>query len=164
MTREICPINKVTRKVWAVKQEVGIKYEFIPQPEWVTIVANAGWGVGGPMETKAYVLLESLDGKRIEWKLLDHVWLFVTPWSIQSMEFSRPEYWSGWPFSSSRDLPNPGAEPRSPSWQAGSLPAEPPGKPKVLAVVLYKIKRKFIFSYSHFFMSFKSSIRNVYYS
>ena len=34
--------------------------------------------------------------------------------SIQSMEFSRPEYWSGWPFPSSGDLPNPGIEPRSP--------------------------------------------------
>ena len=30
-----------------------------------------------------------------EWKLLSHVWLFATPWTIQSMEFSRPEYWSG---------------------------------------------------------------------
>ena len=30
-----------------------------------------------------------------KWKLLSHVQLFVTPWTIQSMEFSRPEYWSG---------------------------------------------------------------------
>ena len=30
-----------------------------------------------------------------EWKSLSRVWLFVTPWTIQSMEFSRPEYWSG---------------------------------------------------------------------
>ena len=33
-------------------------------------------------------------------------------------------------FSSPGDLPNPGIEPRSPAWQADSLPAEPPGKPK----------------------------------
>ena len=46
------------------------------------------------------------------------------------MEFSRPEYWSGWPFLSLGDLPNPGIEPRSPTLQADSLPAEPPGKPK----------------------------------
>ena len=46
------------------------------------------------------------------------------------MEFSRPEYWSGWPFPSPGDLPNPGIEPRSPILQAESLPAEPPGKPK----------------------------------
>ena len=47
-----------------------------------------------------------------------------------SMEFSRPEYWSGWPFPSSGDLPNPGIEPRSPTSRADSLPAEPQGKPK----------------------------------
>ena len=46
------------------------------------------------------------------------------------MKFSRPEYWSGWPFLSLGDLPNPGIEPRSPTLQADSLPAEPPGKPK----------------------------------
>ena len=34
------------------------------------------------------------------------VWLFVTPWTIQSMEFSRLEYWSGKPFPSPRDPPN----------------------------------------------------------
>ena len=49
---------------------------------------------------------------------------------IQSMEFSRPEHWSGQPFPSPRDLPKPGIKPRSPAWQADSLPAEPPGKPK----------------------------------
>ena len=42
------------------------------------------------------------------------------------MDFSRPEYWSGWPFPSPGDLPNPGIEPR----KADSLPAEPQGKPK----------------------------------
>ena len=46
------------------------------------------------------------------------------------MEFSRPEYWSGYPFPSPRDLPNPGMESRSPTLQADSLPAEPPGEPK----------------------------------
>ena len=40
-----------------------------------------------------------------------------------------PKYWSGYPFLSLGDLPNPGTEPRSPSLQVGSLPAEPPGKP-----------------------------------
>ena len=49
---------------------------------------------------------------------------------IESMEFSRPKYWSGLPFPSPGDLPNPGIQPRSPALQADSLPAEPPGKPK----------------------------------
>ena len=48
---------------------------------------------------------------------------------IQSMEFSRPEYWSGYPFSSPWDLPKPGIKPRSPALQADSLPTEPQGKP-----------------------------------
>ena len=46
------------------------------------------------------------------------------------MEFSRPENWSGLPFPSAGDLPNPGTELRSPTLQADSLPAEPPGKPR----------------------------------
>ena len=42
-----------------------------------------------------------------------------------SVEFSRPEYWSGEPFPSPGDLPNPGIKARSPALQADSLPAEP---------------------------------------
>ena len=46
------------------------------------------------------------------------------------MEFSRPEYWSGWPFPSPGDLPNPGMETSSPTFQADSLSTGPQGKPK----------------------------------
>ena len=60
-----------------------------------------------------------------KWKLLSRLRLSVTPWTIQFIEFSRPEYWSGSPFPSPGDLPNPGIEPRSPTLQADSLPAEP---------------------------------------
>jgi len=48
------------------------------------------------------------------------------------MEFSRPEYWSGEPFPSPGDLPNPGIEPRSSTLQADYLPAELQGKPIIL--------------------------------
>ena len=44
---------------------------------------------------------------------------------IQFMEFSRPEYWRGYPFPSLGDLPNPGIKLRSSALQADSLPAEP---------------------------------------
>ena len=49
-----------------------------------------------------------------------HVRLFATPWTVayqapQSMGFSRQEYWSGLPFPSPGDLPNPGIEPGSPT-------------------------------------------------
>ena len=45
------------------------------------------------------------------------------------MGFSRQEYWSGVPFPSPGDLPDPGIEPRSSTLQADALPPEPPGKP-----------------------------------
>ena len=53
-------------------------------------------------------------------KSLSRVRLFVTPWTVayqapQSMGFSRQEYWSGLPFPSPGDLPDPGIEPRSPA-------------------------------------------------
>ena len=64
-----------------------------------------------------------------KWRSLSCVWLFATPWSIQSMEFSRPEYWSGLT-SFPENLPNPGIKPRSPALQEHSLPAELPGKPR----------------------------------
>ena len=49
------------------------------------------------------------------------------------MEFSRQEYWSGFP--SPGDLPNPGFEPRSSTAQADYIPSEPPEKPKNTGVV-----------------------------
>ena len=65
---------------------------------------------------------------------LSRVQLFATLWTVAhqaplSMEFSRQEYWSGLPFSSPEDLPDPGIEPGSPALQADYLPSEPPGKP-----------------------------------
>ena len=57
-----------------------------------------------------------------------HVQLFATPYTIQSMEFSRPEYWSGYPFPSPQDLPSLGIKPKSPALQADSLPTELQGK------------------------------------
>ena len=67
-------------------------------------------------------------------KSLSHVQLFATPWTVahqapQSMGFSRQEYWSGLPFPSPEDLPDPGIKPRYPALQADTLTSEPPGKP-----------------------------------
>ena len=52
----------------------------------------------------------------------------IAHWAPLSMGFSRQEYWSGLTIPFSRDLPNPGIEPRSPALQVDSLPSEPPGK------------------------------------
>ena len=67
-----------------------------------------------------------------EVKSLSCVRLFATPWTVAyqappSMGFSRQEYWSGLPFPSSGDLPNPGIEPRFPALEADTLTSEPPG-------------------------------------
>ena len=55
--------------------------------------------------------------------------LTAIPWTAArqaplSMEFSRQEYWSGLPFSSPEDLPDPGIEPGSPVLQGDSLPVQ----------------------------------------
>ena len=46
------------------------------------------------------------------------------------MGFSRQEYWSGLPFPSPGDFPDPGIKPGSPTLQVDSLPSEPQGEPK----------------------------------
>ena len=67
-------------------------------------------------------------------KLLSCVQLFVTLWTVTYqappfMGFSRQEYWSGLPFPSPGDIPDPEIEPGSPALQADALTSEPPGKP-----------------------------------
>ena len=70
---------------------------------------------------------------KVKVKSLSRVRLFETPWTVAyqaplSMGFSRLEYWSGLPFPSPGDLPDPGIEPWSPALQADALTSEPPGK------------------------------------
>ena len=67
----------------------------------------------------------------------------ATPWTVAhqaplSMGFSRQEYWSGLPFPSPGDLPNPGIEPGSRALQADALSSEPPGKPYNRVKIAYK--------------------------
>ena len=57
----------------------------------------------------------------------------ATPWRVAyqappPMGLSRQEYWSGLPFPSPGDLPDPVIKSRSPALQVDSLPAELPGK------------------------------------
>ena len=67
----------------------------------------------------------------------------ATPWTVAcqaplSMGFSRQEYWSGLPFPSPGDLPNPGIEPGSPALQADSLPTQLQGKHfNILYIYIY---------------------------
>ena len=69
--------------------------------------------------------------------MLSCIWLFVTPWTVASqtplsMEVSRQEYWSGLPFPSPGNLPDPGikpASPASPALAGGFFTTAPAGKP-----------------------------------
>ena len=68
---------------------------------------------------------------KVKW--LSHVRFFATTRTVAHqpppvMGFSRQEYWSGLPFPSPGDLPDPGTEPMSPALQADALTSEPPGK------------------------------------
>ena len=92
------------------KLEVRLRNTILEDDEFIS-TANSG----GSLATKSYPT--------------------ATPWTVThqaplSMGFSRQEYWSRLPFSSSGDLPDPGMEPRSPALQADSLPSELPGKPR----------------------------------
>ena len=72
--------------------------------------------------------------KKKKMKSLSRVQFFATPWTVThqaplSVGFSRQEYWSGLPFPSPGDLPDPGIEPWSPTLQGDTLPSEP-GTPR----------------------------------
>ena len=65
-----------------------------------------------------------------KWSCFSRFWLFATPWTIACqappcMGFSKQEHWSGLPFPSPVDLPDPGIKSGSPSVQADALPFEP---------------------------------------
>ena len=66
---------------------------------------------------------------KVKVKLLSRVRLFATPWTVAHqappfMGFSRQDCWSGLPFPSPGDLPDPGIEPGSPALLADALPSE----------------------------------------
>ena len=104
---------------------------------WETGVRSLGWE--DPLEN-------SMDCKSTGSQRVSHDWatftfmcvlscvrLFATLRTVahqapQSMGFSRQEYWSGLPFPSPGELPDPGIEPMSPALQADPLTSEPPGQ------------------------------------
>ena len=76
---------------------------------------EAPWGL-----VSAYKMLAENEKKVKEVKPFSRVQLFATPWTVAyqvppSMGFSRQEYWSGLPFPSPGDLPDPGIKPWSPT-------------------------------------------------
>ena len=95
------------------------------------IFPTQGSNPGLPHCTQTLYRLSHQGSQKV--KSLSRVWLFSTPWNVDrqaplSMGFSRQQYWSGWPFPSPGDFPNPGIEPESPTLQVDTLSSEPPGK------------------------------------
>ena len=99
----------------------------------IRVFSNESYGGGGGLVAKSCPTL-------------------VAPWTVArqaplSMGFSRKEYWSGLPFPSPRDLPDPGNEPGSPALQADSLPPELWGKPLICIYTMkyycYKKRMKY---------------------
>ena len=87
----------------------------------------------------------------------------ANPWTVDrqaplSMEFSRQEYWSGVPFPSPKDVPDPGIEPGSPALQGDSLLSEPPKchtlNCKKLPLIFAGVRVLYIYIF------FKSSLRD----
>ena len=122
----------------------GVGFMTHPYPEPLPPSPEGKYGslLRGNVRTKSYIIINLVPislWREVKWKSLSCVRLFVTPWT---MEFSRPEYWSGEPIPSPGDLPgdlpNPGMEARSPALQADSLPAEPQGKPLSVSTWLIK--------------------------
>ena len=109
-----------------------VKYVF-PVPISIQVFSK-GWNSFAAVfvKVKSGTNLISHRGRkeRKKVKSLSHVRLFATPWTVAlqaplSVGFSRQEYWSGLPFPSPGDLPNPGIEPGSPALQADALSSEP---------------------------------------
>ena len=71
-----------------------------------------------------------------KWKLL-----FVTPWTIQSMQFSRPEYWDGWPFHPPGIFPTQGSKPGLLHCGQVLYQLSHEGSPRILEWVAYPFSR-----------------------
>ena len=76
-------------------------------------------------------------------QLLSRVQFFETAWTVAhqaplSMGFFRQEYWSGLPFPTPGDLPDPGIKPMFPALAGGFFTTEPPGKPQQLLISFLK--------------------------
>ena len=114
-----------------------IKHNQIPFKETVVLIITR---VGKKYSHQVYIFLPcTRDWKHIHVHVLSCVLLFVTPWTVARqapllMGFSRQEYWSGPPFPSPGDLPNPGIKPVSPALAGKFFTTEPPEKPKEVYV------------------------------
>ena len=95
-------LRRVAQSLWFLHLQILDKLPLRPSsPSWEKILARAVHT--GALECRDWRLeITACCGMFSdsglfwsEWKSFSRVWLFATPWTTQSMEFSRPEYWSG---------------------------------------------------------------------
>ena len=117
---------------------------------WRSLVGYSPWGHKESDTTEWFHFLSFLQKDKSEkWKLLSPLQLFATAWTIQSMEFSRPEYWSGWlptfPFSRGSSRPRDGTQVSRiaggffTSWATREAPRNPPAKKRYNMMDYYNI-------------------------
>ena len=115
------------------------------------VVTTTGWellsSLQGVLSLLKFLCSDSLPTelcrKSKKVKSLSCFWLFATPWIVacqapSSMGLSRQEYWSGLPFPSLVDHPNPEMEPRSSTLQADSYYLSHQGSPLFIQEILIK--------------------------
>ena len=141
---------------WTVAHQAPLSMEFSRPEYWSRLPCPSPEDLPYPGEDlRADSLMFELPGfheSEVKMKSLSHVRLFATPWTVAyqappSMGFSWQEYWSGLPFPSPGDLPDPGIEPRSPALGADALTSEPPGKPRFHEAPLKSLKFPFCLNY-----------------
>ena len=113
--------------------------------DWSNLAAAAAADDGKLGDEQSWIVSEV--------KLLNRVWYFEIPWTIAyqaplSMEFSRQEYWSGLPFPSPGDLPDPGIETSLPHCRQMFYPLSHQGSSMFLIFWCWMVKMKNDF-YSH---------------
>ena len=115
----------LTLKFQSFHSTVDLSEDYFMLVNDVTVISSGTKSLGGSsLKTTSVQICRTfckITGlKWSEVKLLSHIRLFATPWTVAyhappSMGFSRQEYWNGLPFPSPEDLPNPGIEPGSPA-------------------------------------------------
>ena len=106
------------RKDWGHQEKGATEDEVVGWQHWLS--GHELEQTLGDSEGQGSLACCSPWGCKVKVKLLSHIWLFVTPRTVAyqdspSIGFSRQEYWSGLPFPSPGDLPNPGIKPTSPA-------------------------------------------------
>ena len=111
--------------------------------EWVAISSSRGssrprdWTQVSRIAGRRFTVRATREARKEKWKLLSHVWLFATLWTVQSMEISRPEQWSG-SFSLLQGIfPTQGSNLGLPHCRRILYRLSPQGRPRILEWVPY---------------------------